>query len=190
MRLHYKGKFSGDPADLPPAEHIEESVQFIEPESIEELGKKANILALIITIPLIILVMVLKDSSGIWYYIGLFAPLLTLFPHEIIHALCFKEDVYMYTALSKGMLFVYGTELMTKTRFIVMSIMPTFIFGIIPLLIFFFTEGAVQSFFGAFGAISMGMGAGDFINIKNAATQVPPGGKVYMDGFHTFWIKQ
>ena len=24
-------------------------------------------------------------------------PILTMFPHELLHALCFKEDVYLYT---------------------------------------------------------------------------------------------
>jgi len=30
-------------------------------------------------------------------------PILTMFPHELLHALCFKEDVYLYTNFKQGM---------------------------------------------------------------------------------------
>ena len=41
-------------------------------------------------------------------YFGLFLFILTIVPHEFLHAICFKDDVYMYHDLSHGMLFVAG----------------------------------------------------------------------------------
>jgi hypothetical protein len=35
----------------------------------------------------------------------LLRPLKHRYPNEVLHAICFKEDVYMYTILKQGMLF-------------------------------------------------------------------------------------
>ena len=40
--------------------------------------------------------------------------LLTIIPHEILHALCYKGDVYLYQNLGRGMVFVSGAERMSK----------------------------------------------------------------------------
>lgn len=45
---------------------------------------------------------------------------LTLIPHEILHAICYKKDVYMYNDFAHGLMFVVGTEDMSKSRFIFM----------------------------------------------------------------------
>ena len=37
------------------------------------------------------------------------------------------------------------------------------------------------------GAISIGMGAGDYYNVYNTLMQVPKGGRVYNKGFHSYW---
>ena len=42
---------------------------------------------------------------------------------------------------------------------------------------------------GIFGALAIGAGAGDYINVFNALTQVPKGGLIYMCGFHSYWYK-
>lgn len=57
-----------------------------------------------------------------------------IFPHELLHALCFKKDVYLYTNLKQGMLFVIGTETMSKGRFIFMSMLPNIISASSPML--------------------------------------------------------
>lgn len=58
---------------------------------------------------------------------GCILPMLTLFPHELLHAVCFKEDVYLYTNWKQGMLFVVGPESMSKSRFIFMSLLPNIV---------------------------------------------------------------
>ena len=127
-----------------------------------------------------------------WSMLGLIASFLTLVPHELLHAICFKKDVYMYTNLKQGMLFVYGPERMSRAHFIFMSLLPNIVFGAIPLAIFlvFAVPGQTSDlikFFGTLGAFAFPMGAGDYMNVFNALTQVPKGGRVYMYKFNSFW---
>ena len=111
--------------------------------------------------------------------------LLSMFPHEILHASCFKEEVYLYTNFSKGMLFVVGPEDMTKGRFIFMSMLPNLVFGFIPFIIFLFVPKLVV--LGAMGSICIGMGFGDYFNVFNAIRQMPKGALTYLSGFHSYW---
>lgn len=111
--------------------------------------------------------------------------MLTLFPHELLHAVCFKEDVYLYTNWKQGMLFVVGPESMSKSRFIFMSLLPNIVFGFVPYIIgMIFPQ---LTFLLAFGTVSIGMGAGDYYNVFNAATQMPKGAKTYLYKFNSFW---
>ena len=111
--------------------------------------------------------------------------MLCLFPHEIIHALCFRGDVYMYTNFGEGMLFVVGPEVMTKTRFIVMSLMPSIVLGLLPFIVgMIFPKLIILA---VFGAVSASSGAGDFYNVYNAITQMPRGALTYLYGFNSYW---
>jgi predicted DNA-binding protein (MmcQ/YjbR family)/GNAT superfamily N-acetyltransferase len=81
------------------------------------LSKMANTLAVILLIPFGIILYIRCGSSifdGI--LLGSIFALLCAFPHELLHAICFKEDVYLYTNLKHGMLFVVGPETMSKRR--------------------------------------------------------------------------
>ncbi|MBR4223700.1 MAG: DUF3267 domain-containing protein, partial [Oscillospiraceae bacterium] len=144
----------------------------------------ANIVAVILFLVLYAAVMAIRPGvklSGIGFIIAM----LCLVPHEFLHALCFKEDVKMYHALSKGMLFVHGTEDMTKIRFVMMSLCPNIVFGLIPLVLFLiFPKLTVL---GAMGILSLAMGAGDYYNVINALTQMPKGALTYLSGFHSYW---
>lgn len=137
-----------------------------------------NIAAFAISIVLFVIVFAVSaktDIDGSTYsrslFIGALAALLALFPHEIIRALCFKGDVYLYTNLKQGMLFVVGPEDMTGARFVMMSLAPNIVFGFLPLALFFIFPEAIIP--GVFGAISIGCGAADYMNVFNALTQMP-----------------
>lgn len=91
----------------------------------------------------------------------------------------------MYTNLKQGMLFVIGTEPMSKARFVFMSVLPSLVFGLIPYLIGLFVPHC--AIFLGLGWSSISMGAGDYINIYHALTQMPKGAKTYMSGFHSWW---
>lgn len=192
MKLHYMGKYSGNPEDLPHGEHKPGAVMFKEPE-MKKMAILMNIAAFVIAIVLLVIVGVVSVKSGevtlannSWQLcLGAVCQILTLFPHEIIHGLCFKGDVYLYTNLKQGMLFVVGPEDMTKLRFVMMSLAPNIVFGFIPLILFFIFPSV--PFLGVFGAISIGCGAGDYMNVINALTQMPKGALTYLYGFHSYW---
>ena len=118
--------------------------------------------------------------------LGYIASMLALFPHEILHAVCFKETVYLYTNMKQGMLFVVGPECMSKARFVFMSMLPNLVFGFIPFILFLFFPNL--TFLGAMGAIAIGCGAGDYMNVFNAIVQMPKGAKTYLYGFHSYWF--
>ena len=111
--------------------------------------------------------------------------LLSLVPHEFLHGLCFRGDVYMYQNLKHGMLFVVGPERMSKGRFIFMSLLPNIVFGFIPFALFLIDPKL--RILGTFGLISIASGAGDYINVYNALTQMPRGAWTYLYGFHSYW---
>ena len=185
MRLHYKGAYDLNPESIPHKEHILGAVKFKEAEDTKELSKTATVISIIVMVIMGILStmrmgrFIFDGSLQMW--LGILFPFAILFPHEILHAICFKEDVYLYTNWKQGMLFVVGSETMSKGRFILMSMLPNVVFGILPYIV-----GMIypQFVFGlVFGILSAGMGAGDYYNVYNAVTQMPKGARTYLYQF-------
>ena len=135
MKLHYMGKYNLDPDSLPHGEHMPGAVQFKEAGSSGELGLLANVLCIVIMVILVVFAVICGrfdfSFKSDWRKISgaCLVVLITLFPHELLHAACFRRDVYLYTNLMQGMLFVVGPETMSKSRFIFMSLLPNLVFG-------------------------------------------------------------
>ena len=72
----------------------------------------------------------------------------------------------LYYNPTRLLLFVHGTESMSKARFIFLSLLPNVIFGFIPFVIFMINP--VFIWLGTFGIMSIAMGFGDYINVFNA----------------------
>lgn len=185
MKLVYKGKFGGDPADLPHGEHQPNAVKFKEAENPKKLAVLANIFAIFLTV-ITVIGLRLRGGSDSLSIIGALLSLVLLFPHEILHALCFKETVYLYTNWKQGMLFVTGPEIMSKSRFIFMSLCPNIVFGFLPYIAFMIFPKL--NVIGTLGAVSIGMGAADYYNVFNAITQMPNGAKTYLYQFNSYWF--
>lgn len=193
MKLHYMGKFSGDVADIPHGEHKPNAVKFKEADDPKKLGIIANAWALVITLVCCLIYGVrlgiadMDFGMALWgqFVIGCGLSMLCLFPHEFLHAICMKEDVYLYTNFKQGMLFVTGPEDMSKARFVFMSLCPNLVFGLVPfVLAMIWPRLAVL---GALGAISVGAGAGDYYNVFHALTQMPKGARTYLYQFNSWW---
>lgn len=203
MKLHYMGKYDMNPESLPCKTHQPDAVAFKEAKDPKTMGIIANVLSLFITILLVGVVFlkvilslpeaqhtlkyVIVTMFGSFYglFIAFLLPLGCLFPHELLHAVCFKSDCYLYTNLRNGLLFVVGPETMSKNRFIFLSLLPNIVLGLIPYLI-----GIVFPsipILGIFGAILLGMGAGDYYNVFNAITQMPKGSRTYLYQFNSYW---
>ena len=186
MKLHYKGKYNLDPESLPHGEHQPGAVQFKEANDSKQMSIIMNVIAFIIIIPLFV-ILYLRCGKAIVEHmmVGALLSLLCLFPHEILHAICFKEDVYLYTNLKQGMLFVIGPELMSKGRFIFMSLLPNLVFGFIPFIVALCVPSL--ALLGVLGVINIVSGSGDYYNVFNALTQMPKGARTYLYQFHSYW---
>lgn len=186
MKLHYKGKYDLNPDSIPHGEHRPNAVPFKEFQSTKALAIAANLAAFVIIILLIIPAAGRCElyNHSTQSMLGVFASLAALFPHELLHAVCFREDVYLYTNWAQGMLFVTGPEDMSKGRFIFMSLLPNIVFGFLPYLLGLLFQ---VPFLAALGALATGMGAGDYINVFNALTQMPKGSRTYLHKFNSFW---
>ena len=182
------GKFSGDEADLPHGEHRPNAVPFREARDVKTLALIANIASAVITVLLAVPAVLrwgwaLTTPSAL---LGCLAALLSLFPHELLHALCFRGDVYLYTNWSQGLLFVVGPEEMSKGRFVFMSLLPNLVFGLLPYLAGMCTG---SPFLLLLGVLAVGVGAGDYYNVFNALTQMPRGARTYLYQFHSYWFQ-
>lgn len=184
MKLIYKGKFDGNQESLPHGEHKPGAVKFTECENPKKLAVLANGIAIVILLVLGV-IFVLRGGFRVYSIGGVIASFLILFPHEFLHAICFKDEVYLYTNWKQGMLFVVGPEDMSKARFVFMSLLPNLIFGIIPFCIFLIFPD--QGFLGTMGLFAISMGAGDYYNVYNALTQMPKGARTYLYQFHSYW---
>ena len=188
MKIVFKGKYSGSPADIPNEGHRPNAVMFKEPD-MNKMALVMNIAAFIVTAVLLVATFVrakgIDRSDGLQIIIGAVCSMLVLFPHELLHAICFKKTAYVYTNLRQGMLFVTGGEDMSKARFVIMSLLPNIVFGFVPLILY--TAIPTYTALGVFGSICIGQGAGDYLNVYNALTQMPKGSKTYLYETHSYW---
>ena len=186
MKLHYMGKFNGNPESIPTKPHKPNSVKFKEAEDSKTLAKIINIIAIPVLL-IFYLPVLLNDFQGVrsQFLPALILFLLGLFPHEILHAICFKEDVYLFTNFRHGMLFVTGAEDLSKARFIFMSLLPNIVLGFIPYLIYVINPD--WTLLGIFASFSISSGAGDYLNVYNAITQMPKGSRTYLHQFNSYW---
>ena len=187
MKLHYMGRFSGDPSTLPHGEHKPGAVPFKEPQDPKKLAMVANGIALALLVVLLAAAALRGGAhySFVQFLLGWLLGMAILFPHELLHAVCFKQDVYLYTYRKQGMLFVVGPEDMSRARFVFMSLLPNLVFGLVPYLV---GMAFPRLFFLLiWGAIALSMGAGDYYNVFNALTQMPKGARTYLYQFNSWW---
>ena len=189
MKLHYKGKYDLNPESLPHGEHMDGAVPFKEVDDSKKMAVIANVgcflIMLILAIPALIRCRGYLADLSIQIMLGGISSMLIMFPHEILHAICFKEDVYLYTNMKQGMLFVVGTETMSKGRFIFMSLLPNIVFGIIPYILGMIFPNMI--YLVVLGILATGMGAGDYYNVYNASTQMPKGSRTYLYQVNSYW---
>lgn len=198
MRLHYMGKYDLDPASLPHGEHMPGAVPFREAADAKQMAVIANLLAVGVLVLLAVPAFFrcreafrgmdpaqAFDSYGGQFLLGCLLSLAILFPHELLHAACFREDVYLYTNWKQGMLFVVGPETMSKGRFVFMSLLPNLVFGLLPYCIGM--ADPTRLWLLSLGILAASMGAGDYYNVFNALTQMPKGARTYLYQFNSYW---
>ena len=188
MKFHYGGMYRTEADFKSEEKHVEGEVPFKEPEH-TKFAIVANLGCILLFIILIFSIYHMDGIDKLELFKGLrggaLIALLTLLPHEFLHATCFKEDVYLYLNPAKLLLFVHGTESMSKKRFIFMSLLPNIVFGFIPFIVFLINHDLYL--IGVAASYCIAMGFGDYINVFNALTQMPKGAKTFLSGFHSDW---
>lgn len=184
MKLIYKGKFNGDINSLPHIEHKSNAVMFKEFDSIKKFSVYANILSVLISGCLFVVFCSISSIKAFDFY-GCLLALISLFPHELLHAVCFRKEVYLYTNLKQLMLFVVGTETMSKWRAVIMNALPNLVFGFIPLIVYVINPKF--TLLGSMSIFTIGMGVGDYYNIYNIITQMPSKSRMYMYELSNYW---
>lgn len=188
-KFKYMGTFKNTD-ELPVRNPMPEgTVPFKEADDMKQLTSMMTVVSLIILILTMAIVVVRVGFSEAlnWKNIciaGLLS-LITLFPHEFLHAICMNGTVYCYSNLKMGSAFVLSNDDMSKLRFIVCSFCPNIVFGLIPFVIFLINP--TWSVLGILGAFCISMGAGDYYNIYNAITQMPKGSLTFLSGMKSYW---
>lgn len=200
MRLKFKGFFNGDFSQMPYREEPN-SVQL--KETLSNRNPKIVTLFKVLFVLVIILFYYFVRIKGnyrngvlevnLFDYLPtivvcclpLIVILISLFLHELLHAVCFKKDVELYIDKKKGNAFVFGSELMSRNRFILCALLPNIILGFIPLLIGFIMPCNVVFLY---GVIFSEVGARDYCSAYNAITQVPSNALIYMSQEKTYWM--
>lgn len=184
MKLIYKGKYNGDPNSIPHHEHMPNAQAFDEIHDVKKFGIIMNVASIVIAALLFFLFSIIVGAKS-FDFNGCILALISLLPHELLHACCFKKEVYLYHNLKNGLLFVTGPETMSKLRFIFMSMFPNIIFGFIPFILFLVNNNL--TLLGSMSIFTIGMGLGDYYNVFNALKQMPKGSRTYMYKTASYW---
>ena len=184
MKIRYRGSFDGKVASLPPAQPVEGAVRVEEPGRPRELVRKTNIGAAIFFAVLLVLV-ILRGGLAALHLGGVVLALLAVFPRELMRALFYREECWFYLNFQDSMPFVTGSEHMSRTRFLLLTLLPDVLFGLIPLVLYFIWPNL--SILGTMGLICLPMGFGDYLLAWLVLRQVPGDATVYRQYFHTYW---
>ena len=190
MRFHYAGTYSGDEGELPRRDPLPAgALSFREPGNLSTVSIIASVIGLVLLAGLGAVILWRAPSFDFFdrsdALIAMLLALAASVPHEFLHAMWFRGDVYLYSNLRQGMLFTVGPEDMSKARFVWMCLFPALVLGVLPFAVFFANPALVGV--GVFGAISIIAAAGDFINVFNALTQMPAGSLTFLSGMHSYW---
>ena len=190
MKLIYKGKYNGEIEEFESSKNIVNATKYKEADTVEEMAKIITLPANIIQLVLLLIVFLIVvfdnfDNTLLLLILSFFVSLLTMIPHELLHGICYKNKVYLYTNLKQLMLFVVGEDHMSKWKFIFMCMLPNIVFGFIPFILFLINTKLV--FLGMLGAMCISYGMGDYYNVWNTIMQVPSNGMVFSKGHNSYW---
>ncbi|WP_028519633.1 metalloprotease family protein [Ruminococcus flavefaciens] len=184
MKIKFMGKYNNDPKSLPKGEMISGAHRI---KKIDNLAVLTLVMTLISCVLGYLFLILLVNTFGreLLSIAGVVAAMLAfvfMIPHEYIHAVCFKEESYIY--VGNGLLFAMSPEHMSKKRYLFMLMLPFLLLGALPLvagLIFHWSPPAI------FGALSIITCTGDLYFAANALVQVPSRGKIYLYDMVNFW---
>jgi len=199
MKLIYKGRFT-DIDHLPKGNLPEHAVKFNEPDTMEKVMEKALIFSMLAFVPVVLVFLlslalhqrIILQFDIVGFFVWTIISLPALLVHELLHAVCFgkNSEVELYTALDKGALFVICTKPITKARYIFLSLLPNIVLGLVPLVVWLLLPfwGLNSTGMFIFAVIMLLGGGGDYMNVYNAARQMPRGSMQQLSGLNSYWF--
>ena len=184
MKLHYMGSFQGKVATLPHAEPVEDAVPVREPGKPRKLVIITNIGALVL-FAILLALLLLQGGTAALNFRGVILAAVLLFPRELLRSVFYRGDVYYYTNFQQSMPFVIGPEHMRRERFLLMTLAPDVLLGLLPYLLFLIWPRL--SLLGTLGLICLPMGFGDYLLAWLILRQMPKGAMTYRNMFHSYW---
>ena len=194
MKIFLKLNFD----DFPKSTLPDNAVKFVEANSKKTLYisyiKWVIIVAIIMEIIIHLICNIFHWNADIYEgvnYISIVLLIISIIPHEIIHLMGFGKGGFSNSTLYLGLVIcaVHCTKPVSKRRFIFLSILPTLCFGVIPFAIWiiYIHNTDLGVILLKFSFYSILAGCGDFINIKNAITQMPKGSMQQLSGMNSYW---
>lgn len=205
LNIHIKGELKNEEQLMKEKELPEKAIQFKEGKTLNDAFNLGFVLSLPIMLPMII-VSIMRCSGidkqvefdisfVVAAVITVISGKLLIYLHECIHAIFYpikaEKTVWKYT--KQVAYFIYCDAKISKIRFIILSLAPSVILGIIPFFIWYIAapmlevEWIVCIMILTWMMTFMSMG--DFANAFHAMKQVPKGAKVFNYGMHSYWIE-
>ncbi|MDE7295174.1 MAG: DUF3267 domain-containing protein [Oscillospiraceae bacterium] len=201
LNIAYKGKLKSENQLIGDDKLPQKAVQFNEGENIEDLFNFGFVIELPIIIPIMLITIFrLENIEG---HINLNLRLIFIiavafllnYLLNFIHSILFpiKSEKTIWNA-TKGAYFIYCNAKISKSRFIVISLAPMIILGIIPFIIWVFTankmEFTISLAYVILTWIMIISAMGDLANVYNTIKQVPRNAKVFNYGLQSYWINE
>ncbi|ADU28863.1 DUF3267 domain-containing protein [Evansella cellulosilytica] len=197
MNLVWKGIYKSVD-QLPKGDLPERAVKFKEPDNLVQL----NIIASLFVIPVLILIAIAvflkfviaggEVTFTVFNLWGFLLAFLMILPHEMLHAMLFPKgkEVELWVSPKAMAAFVVCTAPISKGRFIFLSLLPNIVFGFIPLVVWIVLPvgGAIENILFSFATLSLLFGVGDYLNVFNAARQMPNGALTQLSGMNSYWF--
>ena len=184
MKMHYMGSFDGKVANLPRAAAVPEAEVLREHGKPRDLVRKANIGAAVL-FAVVLVLMILRAGTHAFHFGGVIAAAVLVIPRELLRALCYRGDTVFYLRFQQSMPFLTGPEHQSRARFLLATLLPDLIFGVIPLVLFFIWPDL--NWLGTLGLVCLPMGFGDYMLASLVLRQIPRGAMLYRQIFHTYW---
>ena len=127
----------------------------------------------------------------ICFFLILFSSLIMMPVHELLHAIAMpcKSKKYIYF-FSQGML-ATTTDIISRRRYIFMSMLPNIVLGIIPIILYFVAVNAnckISPGILCFGVLEICYGIGDYWNVLKALNVTSGKCQLFNSGVNTFYI--
>ena len=206
INLKYKGLYKNENQLLNGVLN-KDAIIFEEPNNITEVFLKGFLLTSPFFALLIVISYIKIQSANLFSYyfikenistiiiISSLISILTLFIHEILHALAFpfKSQKELWIKPNEMAAFIYCNTPLKKSKFIWMCLCPNVILGVFPYILWligvFDFNKTLSLYILILSFLNLLSGIGDYYNVYLAIKQVPNNSYVQNYGFHSYWFR-